>query len=78
MYYLDESKREPILAAVGQLQFEVVQFRLAQEYGVKTRLELLPFSVTRWVVGGLEISEQIGRLFNSLVVKDLGLSIRVC
>jgi peptide chain release factor 3 len=36
-----ESKRQPILAAVGQLQFEVVQFRLAQEYGVETRLEPL-------------------------------------
>ena len=34
-----ESKREPILAAVGQLQFEVAQFRLAQEYGVETCLE---------------------------------------
>jgi len=28
MYSADEAKRDPILAAVGQLQFEVVQFRL--------------------------------------------------
>jgi peptide chain release factor 3 len=41
LHSTDESKREPILAAVGQLQFEVVQFRLAQEYGVETRLEPL-------------------------------------
>ena len=53
MYSVDESKRDPILAAVGQLQFEVVQFRLETEYGVETRLELLPFTVARWVQGGV-------------------------
>lgn len=47
----DESKRDPILAAVGQLQFEVVQFRLAQEYGVETRLEVLPYSVCAQILG---------------------------
>jgi peptide chain release factor 3 len=41
LYSMDESKRDPILAAVGQLQFEVVQFRLTNEYGVETRLETL-------------------------------------
>ncbi len=47
LHSTDESKREPILAAVGQLQFEVVQFRLAQEYGAETRWEPLPFTVAR-------------------------------
>lgn len=70
LYSMDESKREPILAAVGQLQFEVVQFRLIQEYGVETRLEPLPFSVARWVVDGWKGLEQAGRLFNTVVVKD--------
>lgn len=66
----DESKREPILAAVGQLQFEVVQFRLAQEYGVETRLEALPYAVARWVVDGWEALEKVDRLFNTFVTKD--------
>lgn len=66
----DESKRDPILAAVGQLQFEVVQFRLAQEYGVETRLEPLPYSVAQWVIDGWEALEKAGRLFNTFVVKD--------
>jgi peptide chain release factor 3 len=70
MFSADESKRDPILAAVGQLQFEVVQFRLQNEYNVETTLELLPYSVARWVEGGWEALEKAGRLFNTVVVKD--------
>jgi peptide chain release factor 3 len=70
LHSTDESRRDPILAAVGQLQFEVVQFRLLQEYGVETRLEPLGFSVARWVTGGWEALEKAGRLFNTVVVKD--------
>jgi peptide chain release factor 3 len=70
MYSADESKREPILAAVGQLQFEVVQFRMKNEYGVETLLDPLPYSVARWVGGGWEALEKVGRLFNMVTVKD--------
>jgi peptide chain release factor 3 len=58
MYSADEAKRDPILAAVGQLQFEVVQFRLQNEYGVETQLELLPYTAARWVAGGWEALEK--------------------
>jgi peptide chain release factor 3 len=70
MYSADESRRDPILAAVGQLQFEVVQFRLKNEYGVDTLLDPLPYSVARWVGGGWEALEKAGRLFNTVTVKD--------
>lgn len=70
MFSADEAKRDPILAAVGQLQFEVVQFRMKNEYNVDTNLELLPYSVARWVEGGWEALEKAGRLFNTVVVKD--------
>ncbi|BAU44347.1 peptide chain release factor 3 [Leptolyngbya sp. O-77] len=70
MYSTDESKREPILAAVGQLQFEVVQFRLRNEYNVESLLDPLPYSVARWVGGGWEALEKAGRLFNTVTVKD--------
>ena len=70
MYSADEAKRDPILAAVGQLQLEVVQFRMQNEYGVETRIEMLPFSVARWVDGGWETLEKVGRLFNTVAVKD--------
>lgn len=70
MYSADEAKRDPILAAVGQLQFEVVQFRLQNEYNVETHLELLPYTVARWVEDGWEALQQVGRIFNAATVKD--------
>jgi peptide chain release factor 3 len=70
MYSTDESKREPILAAVGQLQLEVVQFRLLNEYGVETTVDWLPYTVARWVDGGWEALDAVGRIFNTMTVKD--------
>ncbi|NEP85966.1 MAG: peptide chain release factor 3 [Okeania sp. SIO2C2] len=70
MYSADEAKRDPILAAVGQLQLEVVQFRMQNEYGVETNVEMLPFSVARWVNSGWDVLRQVGRLFNTVAVKD--------
>ena len=70
MYSTDEFKRDPILAAVGQLQIEVVQFRMQNEYNVETRIEPLPYSVARWVYGGWEALEKAGRIFNAIAVKD--------
>ena len=70
MYSADDLRRDPILAAVGQLQFEVVQFRMQNEYNVETQLELLPYGVARWVGGGWEALKKVGRLFNTVTVKD--------
>jgi len=70
LYDTDASKRDPILAAVGQLQLEVVQYRLENEYGVKTRLEPMEFSLARWVSGGWPAVERVGRLFNCRIVRD--------
>ena len=70
LYDIDESKRDPILAAVGQLQLEVVQHRLEHEYGVETRLEPLGYQVARWVTGGWPELEKLGRIFNCKAVRD--------
>jgi peptide chain release factor 3 len=45
-------RTEPILGAVGQLQFEVAQYRLAAEYNVKTAFSTLGFGLARLVLGG--------------------------
>jgi peptide chain release factor 3 len=42
---------QPIVGAVGLLQFDVLLHRLLGEYGVEARLERLPYRVARWVVG---------------------------
>lgn len=43
--------KDPILAAVGALQFEVLQARLKSEYSVDVRIEKLPYIHARWTEG---------------------------
>ncbi|MBL9191695.1 MAG: peptide chain release factor 3 [Opitutaceae bacterium] len=38
-----------LLAAVGPLQFEVVQYRLQSEYGAESRLEACPWTLLKWL-----------------------------
>jgi peptide chain release factor 3 len=47
----DAVRRDQVLAAVGELQFDVVAARLAGEYGVETSVERLPFVTARRVIG---------------------------
>jgi len=70
LYDIDESKRDPILAAVGQLQLEVVKHRLKNEYGVDSILESMPYQIARWVSEGWPSVDKLGRVFNCKIVKD--------
>ena len=70
LYDIDESKRDPILAAVGQLQLDVVKHRLKNEYGVDSNLETMAFQLARWVTEGWTALDEIGRIFNCKIVKD--------
>lgn len=49
-----EREGEFIYAAVGKLQFEVMQYRLKDEYGVETILTPLPYQCSAWVLGDIE------------------------
>ena len=40
---------EVVIGAVGQLQFEVFQYRLENEYNAPLRMTPLDFSVAKWV-----------------------------
>lgn len=42
---------DPFIAAVGRLQFEVLQYRLRDEYSVETQLTELPYRCSGWLVG---------------------------
>ncbi len=48
LFEIGAVRREPILAAVGELQFDLVQSRLEQEYRVPTVLERLPYASALW------------------------------
>ncbi|HEY0714276.1 MAG TPA: peptide chain release factor 3 [Polyangia bacterium] len=44
-------ERDPILGAVGVLQFEIIEHRLLTEYRVKVGFDRLPFRFARWIEG---------------------------
>ncbi len=45
----DSLQKIPLLAAVGPLQFEVVQYRLESEYGAPSTLEVASWEAFRWL-----------------------------
>jgi peptide chain release factor 3 len=58
-YDTDAYRREPILAVVGLLQFDVVRARLDSEYGVSTSVEPLTYRLSRWAEGPEEALERL-------------------
>jgi len=47
----DNAQGDPFVAAVGRLQFEVLQYRLKDEYGVETTLRPLNYQCSAWLEG---------------------------
>ena len=47
--FRDPMQRDPILAAVGELQFDLIRSRLASEYNVETDLDRLQFGAAYWI-----------------------------
>jgi peptide chain release factor 3 len=45
----DGLRSEPVLAVVGELQFDVLQSRLETEYNVETTIAHLPYKLARWI-----------------------------
>lgn len=50
----EENSPDPIFAAVGRLQFEVLEWRLKDEYNVETTITPLSFQCSAWLVGDLK------------------------
>jgi peptide chain release factor 3 len=67
---LNAFKREPILAVVGQLQFDVVQARLKSEYNVPTDLERLPHVLLRWIKGEDADIEKLPNRAEAIIARD--------
>ncbi len=58
---------EFFVAAVGKLQFDVLEFRLQNEYRVKTVVDMLPYESSAWLVGDVETFKPPS---DALVVND--------
>lgn len=70
LYAVEAGRREPILGAVGDLQFEVVVARLAAEYNVETAIERMAYSDARWVIGEEADLGSMYLSFQSLRTRD--------
>ena len=52
---------EIIVGVVGVLQFDVLKYRLENEYNVEIRLENLPYEHIRWIVGdNVDLNKLVG------------------
>lgn len=51
---LNSQRKTPMLAAVGDLQFDVLKVRMSLEYNVDIGIEPTAYSLIRWVEGGKE------------------------
>ena len=56
-----------IFAAVGQLQFEVMQYRLKDEYSVETVYTPMPYHCSAWVIGDMNL---FAKPSNAALVQD--------
>lgn len=76
---------DSLVAAVGRLQFDVLQYRLRHEYRVETVLDMLPFTCSAWLEGdpttfkapstSMIVKDQRGRvvvLFQDSLMKNIG------
>jgi peptide chain release factor 3 len=63
-------EKDPILGVVGELQFEVLAYRLEHEYGARVRMERLGFSHARWV-DGPKTPQELSKARISMAVSDV-------
>ncbi len=68
-YYKTLHTEEVILGAVGQLQFEVFEHRMKNEYNVEVKMEPIGSKIARWIENEDDVKESMssGR---SMLVKD--------
>ena len=62
--------RQTVLAAVGELQFDVVRFRLQSEYDTETEVRWLNYKVARWVIPKTPNSRELQLLSSAREVID--------
>ena len=68
-YYKTLHTEEVILGAVGQLQFEVFEHRMKNEYNVDVRMESIGSKVARWIENEEDVKESMTGP-RSMLVRD--------
>ena len=63
---------EPIVGAVGELQFEVLEYRLKNEYGVDLVMTRLPYELARWIKGEGYLPQAFQRMDSTAVEDQVG------
>ena len=58
-YYKTLHTEEVLLGAVGQLQFEVFEHRMKNEYNVDVRMEHVGSKVARWIENESDVKESM-------------------
>lgn len=64
------TRREMILAAVGELQFDVVRFRLENEYNTPTNISMRSYKLARWITGTAEQIADLKLPYAAKLVRD--------
>ncbi len=62
---------EIIVGVVGVLQFDVLKYRLENEYGCDVRMEPLPYNYIRWVKDPTTDLNKLSRISDCKKVKDM-------
>ena len=62
---------EIIVGVVGVLQFDVLKYRLKNEYGVEIILETLPYEYIRWIVNEEIDMDRLTGTSDMKKIKDL-------
>ncbi len=72
VFYPQVGIRHPIIGVIGALQFDVIQARLASEYGITCTIERLPHVAARWVDGAVADTLQLPMSGVTRVVDRMG------
>jgi peptide chain release factor 3 len=49
-FFPPEGTGNPIIGVVGALQFDVVEARMTSEYGIESKVDVMPYTAARWLV----------------------------
>lgn len=71
LFERDEQDAEPILGTVGPLQFDVVSYRLANEYGAEPRYDRLTYNYARWIEGDSFNAEDFKGRAGMVLLRDI-------